>query len=280
MSTHFITNNKLITYGGIIFLCCLTLICYADIIQWMVNRYTSADSYYSHGFLIPLVSIFLIWQEKDRLHMLENTNSYLGLIIVLLSLLLHIVGTVIYIHSVSGFSLFFLIIGLTLFLFGFQITRIIAFPLVFLVFMFPLPMAFISTISFPLKIIAAKSGVWFVSLLGVPVLQEGFHISIPGGSLIVGNPCSGLRSLISFLALGGLYSYLTPLPLIKKWILFITSIPIALLVNMVRVSILVLISHFWGLAAAAPDTIAHTDSGIIVFVIGILFLFLNSKVLE
>lgn len=265
---------------GTVILCVLIFFCYSDVLEWMYYRYMSPDSYYSHGFLIPFVSLFLIWQDRDRLQEVENNHSQLGLIIVCLSLLLHVAGTVIYIYSVSGFSLFFLIIGLTLFLFGSQITRIIAFPLMFLVFMFPVPMAFISIISFPLKMIAAKSGVYLVSLLGIPILREGFNISIPDGSLIVGNPCSGLRSLISFLALGAVYAYLTSLPLVRKWILFIISVPIALLVNIVRVSILILVSHFWGLAAAAPDTMIHTGSGLVIFIIGILFLFLSSKVLE
>ena len=274
------TNNKIVTFAGIISLCCLILFCYVDVLKWIFNRYISPDSYYSHGFLIPFVSLFLIWQDREHLHEVTFTSSKLGLILICFSLLLHVSGTVIYIYSVSGFSLFFLIIGLTLFLFGPQLTRIIAFPLIFLVFMFPLPMAFISIVSFPLKMFAAKSGVYLVSLLGIPVLREGFHISIPNGNLIVGNPCSGLRSLISFLAIGAIYSYLTPLPLIKKMILFISSIPIALLVNIIRVALLIFVSHFFGLAAAAPDTIVHTGSGLLIFVIGILLLFLSAKVLE
>ena len=274
------TNHKIITYLGAISLCCLILFCYIDVLKWMFNRYISSDSYYSHGFLIPFVSLFLIWQDRRRLQEVAFTSSKIGLILICFSLLLHVVGTVIYIYSVSGFSLFFLIIGLTLFLCGPQITKIIAFPLIFLIFMFPLPMAFISIVSFPLKMFAAKSGVFLVTLLGIPVLREGFHISIPNGNLIVGNPCSGLRSLISFLALGALFAHLTSLPLVRKWILFISSIPIALLVNIIRVALLISISHFFGLAAAAPDTIFHTGSGLLIFVIGILLLFLSAKVLE
>jgi len=141
-------------------------------------------------------------------------------------------------------------------------------------------MTFISMISFPLKMFAARCGVWLVGLLGIPILREGFNISIPDGNLIVGNPCSGLRSLISFLALGAVYAYLTSLPFVRKWILFIFSVPIALLVNIVRVSILILVSHYWGLAAAAPDTMVHTGSGLAIFVMGVLLLFFSSKVLE
>ncbi len=274
------TNTKIITSAGIIFLLGVIIFSYADVLQWMLNRYLSPDSYYSHGFLVPFVSLYLIWQDRDRLRELKINSSWLGLILICCSLLLHLAGTIIYIYSVSSFSLFFLIIGLTLFLFGPQITKAIAFPLLFLVFMFPLPMAVISMVSFPLKMFAAKAGVWLVSLFGIPVLREGFNISIPSGNLIVGNPCSGLRSLISFLALGAIYAYLTSLPFARKWVLFIISVPIALLANILRVSILILASHYWGLAAAAPDTILHTGTGLAMFVLGVLLLLVCSKVLE
>jgi exosortase len=117
-------------------------------------------------------------------------------------------------------------------------------------------------------------------MIGIPVFREGFNISIPGGNLIVGNPCSGLRSLISFLALGAVYAYLTHLPLSRKWILFFTTIPIALLSNIVRIPILILVSNYWGLEAAAPDTIVHTGSGLLVFILGFLLLLSAAKVLE
>jgi exosortase len=117
-------------------------------------------------------------------------------------------------------------------------------------------------------------------MIGIPVFREGFNISIPGGNLIVGNPCSGLRSLISFLALGAVYAYLTHLPLSRKWILFFTTIPIALLSNIVRIPILILVSNYWGLEAAAPDTIVHNGSGLLVFILGFLLLLSAAKVLE
>jgi exosortase len=165
-------------------------------------------------------------------------------------------------------------------LFGKEIATAVWFPLFFLIFMFPLPQAVISLVSFPLKIFAAKAGVGVVGLFGIPVHGEGFNIIIPAGHLLVGNPCSGLRSLIAFLALGSVFAYMAPLATTRKWILFLLSIPIALLSNIVRVPILILVSHFWGLEAAAPDTLVHTGSGILVFVLGFLLLLFAAKVLE
>jgi exosortase len=258
----------------------LIAIAYKLTFLWMYDRYMGADSYYSHGFLVPFVSLFFIFQQRDRLRQTEQKTSMIGVYIIFFALFLHILGTILYIFSISGFSIFFLVIGLVLFLFGTKISKIIWFSLLFLVFMFPLPMAVINLISFPLKIFATKAGVSIVSLLGVPVYGEGFNIYIPAGHLLVGNPCSGLRSLIAFLALGSVFAYLAPIGTAKKWFLVFLTIPIALLSNVIRVPILILVSHYWGLEAAAPDTFVHTGSGMLVFIIGFLLLLAIAKVLE
>lgn len=246
----------------------------------MFQRYMGADSYYSHGFIIPFVSLFFVWQLRDKIAAAQVRPSIAGLAIIIFALMLHIIGTLLYIFSISGFSLWFLIIGIVLFLFGAEITRIVWFPLAFLGFMFPLPMAVIGTIAFPLKIFAAKAGVWIVSMFGIAVHGEGFNIFIPAGHLLVGNPCSGLRSLIAFMALGAIFAYTTPVSILRKIFLFVLAIPIALISNIIRVPILILASEFGGLEAAAPGTMVHTGSGLLVFVIGFVLLFAVARVLE
>lgn len=258
----------------------LSIVAYHITFQWMYDRYMVSDSYYSHGFLVPFVSAFLIWQKRDFLKSLPQQKNWTGLIIIVFALSLHILGIALYIFSVSGFSIFFFIIGLSLFFAGKEITKSIIFPLLFLIFMFPLPQAIISSFSFPLKILAAKAGVWIVRMFDVPVHGEGFNIFIPAGHLLVGNPCSGLRSIIAFLALGSVFAYMTPMSKWRKIFLFLLTIPIALLSNIVRVPILILVSHYWGLEAAAPDTIVHTGSGMLVFIIGFILLLTFSKVLR
>jgi exosortase len=239
-----------------------------------------ADSYYSHGFVIPFISGFLIWRRRNELKETEVQFSYWGLLMVIASALIHIVGTVIYVFSVSGLSIFLWILGTSLFLFGKPITRMIVFPLAFLIFMFPLPQAFIGAISFPMKVLVSKLGAWTISCLGISVLREGFHITIPAGTLLVGNPCSGLRSLISFFALGSIYAYLSDLSNFKKWLLFFLTIPIALLSNAIRVPILILLLHFWGPTASAPDSFWHDASGVAVFIVGLSLLFCMGRFLE
>jgi exosortase len=131
-----------------------------------------------------------------------------------------------------------------------------------------------------LKWVVVKTSVDIVRFLGIPVLREGFYIFIPGGSLLVGNPCSGLRSLIIFMALGALSAHMLNISLKRKIFLFLSAIPIAILSNIFRVPILILISHFWGLQAAAPDSFWHTASGVLVFGIGLMLLYFIGRVFQ
>ena len=130
-----------------------------------------------------------------------------------------------------------------------------------------------------MKMLAAKAGVAVVRLLGVSVLRQGFTLTIPAGQLVVGNPCSGIRSLIAFLALGAVLAYLQKASNTRKIILFLLAIPIALLSNMCRVPLLILIDHLWGMKAASPESLLHDATGMFVFVLGFFMLLLGAKVL-
>jgi len=272
-------NTKKINYLFVILIISLFLIGYSDIFQWMYGRYMGADSYYSHGFLVPFVSGYLIWLKKEELAQTQKSGSWIGLILIVGAVFLHIFGTAIYIFSVSGFAIWFLIVGASLFLYGKDVTRIILFPLLFLLFMFPLPGAIITMLSFPLKVLVAQMGVKIASFLGVPLLLEGFVITIPQGDLLVGNPCSGLRSLIAFLAMGSLFAYFSDLSRGRQIFLFLLTIPIAIASNLVRVPILIYWSYKWGLESAAPDTLVHTGSGFVVFILGLILLFIALRCL-
>lgn len=246
----------------------------------MIGRFDSADSYYTHGYLMPFILGFFIWRKRERLKTIQPSCSMWGLLIVLISVAAHLAGTVLYIFSLSGFSMYFFIIGTILFLFGKDITRELTFPLAYMVLMFPLPLAVISAISLPLKIVAVKMGVMIVRLFDIPILREGFNITIPGGNLVVGNPCSGLRSILSFFMVGFLFAYLLETSLSKKIIIIMSIVPIAILSNIIRVPLLILITHFWGQPAASPDSPLHTLSGVLVFAIGLGALISISKMLQ
>lgn len=253
---------------------------YFSTLQWMVQRYLGPDSYYSHGFIVPLVSGYFIWKDRHQLGRIGVESNWIGAILIVVAMLVHILAAALYVFSLSGFSLYLFVIGSVLFLFGRHALAKLFFPLAFLVFMFPVPEAFLTAISLPLKMLVAKTAVFITGLAGMPVFREGFQITIPAGKMLVGNPCSGLRSIIAFLAIASILVHLRPLSKAKSALLFVSAIPIAMSANVLRVLFLISISHVWGLAAARPESFWHGASGIGTFIIGLLLLFLTGNALD
>jgi exosortase len=227
------------------------------------------DSYYSHGFLIPFVTVFLIWQKKDKLRTLAPESSSLGIILIAIGLLMQIVSVITEVYLVSEISLLLNIFGVVLFLFGKKTCRELFFPLAFLTFMIPIPMFLINQISFPMRLIVTNSVVFTLTKFGLPINQKGFEIIFPNTTLVVDTPCSGLRSLIAFLALGSLFAYFFRGALKKKILLLLMAIPIAFITNFLRIAFLSLTAFVYG-AHVATKSVYHDLSGIFVFVIGII----------
>lgn len=246
---------------------------YHSTFVWLYERYTSSDTYYSHGFLVPFITVYLIWLKKEELKKYTPEYNLWGLVIIIFSLILHFLSTLAEVFFVSGFSLYFLCFGITLYLFGEKITKTIFFPLFFLIFMFPLPLVIINAISFPMKMFATKSSVFVMKeILSLPVRNEGFHIFFPNASLVLDNPCSGLRSLITLMALGSVFAYFLKLNIFKKILFFLISIPLAIIMNIVRTILLCVGVYIYG--GHLAKGFYHDFSGYFVF--GLSFIILYS----
>jgi len=247
---------------------------------WLYERYTNPDSHYSHGFLIPLITGYLIWRKRDELKNTVLSNSRIGLVLIVLALLIHIGSIWTHVFFTSGFSILLLLVGIILYLFGPEFTKKISFPLGFLIFMFPLPMGAISVFSFPLKLMVANLGTSLLSLFGFPIFREGAIVHLARTTLTIDDPCSGIRSLISLLALGALMAYISNVGLLKKVTLFVSAIPIAILTNVLRVCALILAANWLGSQWAMPEHWFHTASGMGVFGISMVLIFLTMRALE
>jgi len=259
---------------GVLLFC----IAYWPTFVWLWERATAADSYYSHALLVPFLSAYLVWRRKESVRKLQWQPSAMGFVLILSALAVHVLSMLLDVYFTSGFSILVLIFGLSLYLFGYRITRELLFPLGFLVFMFPLPGAALDAVGVPMKLFVTTSGARIVELLGIPVIQEGFQLHFPSASLVIGNPCSGLRSLISLLALGSLYAYFLAAPLRVVAPILLASIPIALFSNIVRVVMLSLITYRYGSDAASGSL--HDVSGIAVFVLALVLLLATGKLFE
>jgi exosortase len=212
----------------------------------MVARWTAAESYYGHGFLIPLVSLYVIWQRKELLKKAKISSELTGLIIVAIGLLVHILCALLKVYFISGFSFVFALYGLVLFFFGKEVARNLIFPIFFLLAMIPLPLVLISNLTVKLKLFAAQCATVILNKIGFPSIRNGSIIRMPNSFIAVEAPCSGLRSLIALLTLGLIFSFAIKVSYYKKGLILLSSMPIALAANMVRILMLATVNDLYG----------------------------------
>jgi exosortase len=241
----------------------LLLIAYIPTFAWMWDRWFAKESYYGHGILIPLVSLYFVWQRREILQKIRPRGQLWGLVIVVFCLLVHLVCALLKIYFISGFSFVFALYGLILFFFGSQMTRNLTFPLFFLLAMIPLPLVLVGNLTVKLKLFAAQSATFVLNHIGFPSILDGSTIRMPHSFIIIEAPCSGLRSLISLLTLGLLFAYTLKSSYAKKGILLLSGVPIALATNILRILMLGIVNDLYGEKIAMG--FFHDFSGFLVF---------------
>ncbi len=239
---------------------------YDLIVDW------ATDPNYSHGFLVPLISFYLIWSRRKELTETDKKPRPVGLAVVLLGLFLFAAGTAAAEYFTARLSFVIILFGLTWYLFGDQIIRKTWFAFFFLCFMIPIPYVAYYAVAFPLQLAATKITVGLLSAIGVGVVRQGNIIHLAGGhSLEVAEACSGMRSLVALLALGAIYAYWSQRQLAGKATLFLSTIPIAVFANVVRVLLTAVLVVT--LTESVTDEPTHTIMGLLVFVVAYVCLF-------
>ena len=256
----------------------LFLLAYVPTMVWMWDRWFAADSYYSHGILIPFVSVYLIWQRREELAQIKKTRSGWGLPLILAGMLAHTFGALMRVYFISGFSMLAVLVGLILFFYGSKVFKKIMFPVLFLAFMIPVPMVLVTNISFKMKIFAAKIAAAVLNNSGIPAVRDGSLIRMRHAQVIVDDICSGLRSLISLLALGSIFAYWMKSTMGRRLLLFLTAIPIAIITNVIRVIFLSCVAEIWGVELAGGWL--HDVSGFLVFALAFILLYVMVRILE
>jgi exosortase len=222
------------------------------------------DPNYTHGFLVPLFSLYLIWRHRAVLTALPRSGSALGLVILLGGVGQLYLGDLGADNFLMRSSLIVVLGGLVLFHLGFPMFRALLFPLAFLFFMVPLPGVIFYAITFPLQQLAAQQAAWTLDTLGVPVLLDGNIIHLAQLSLGVTEACSGIRSLISLAAGAVAWAYLF-LPVGWATMLFVaTTLPITIAANAARVVVTGLIGQYAGVEYASG--FFHEFAGLVIYV--------------
>ena len=209
------------------------------------------DPNYSHGFLVPLFSGFLVWHQRHELQALAPRGTVFGLVVLVAGILELLLGDLGAENFLMRSSLLVIIAGLVLFHFGPRILQAVAFPLGFLLFMIPLPATVFYAITFPLQSFAASQAATILESIGIPVLLDGNVIHLSQLSLGVTEACSGIRSLISLLAGAAAWAYVA-MP--RGWIAIIfvaSAVPVTIIANVARVVLTGIIGQQWGVEYAS-----------------------------
>ena len=238
---------------------------YVPVLRILVDQWYR-DPDYSHGFLVPLLSAFLIWQRRDKLRQIPVRPSFWGMVIVLMGLGLLVLGSLGAELFLARFSLLCVICGLIVYFCGGAMLRAMAFPMVFLLFAIPIPGVVYNEIVFPLQFIASRFATWTLETLNLfPIMREGNVLILPGMSLEVVEACSGIRSLMSLLALAAGFGYVVERSALARWILFLAMVPLAIISNGTRVMITAIMANYMGPQAA--EGFMHEFSGWVIFVV-------------
>ncbi len=255
----------------------LLVLTYWTVVPGMVSDWNN-DPNYSHGFLVPLIAGYFAWQKWPELKDLPTRPSNLGLLVVIGSLLLLIFGFAGTEYFTMRSSLVFLLAGIILFWFGWAIFKGLLLPVGFLLFMVPLPYIVYDAMAFPLKLLVAKFSVAALKLMGIAVLREGNIIMFPQTVLEVADACSGLRSLMSLLALAVAYAVFSQKSNLMRVIMVLSAVPIAIATNMFRVIVTGVLAQHYG--AAAAEGFFHEFAGLAVFALAMILLFLLGALLR
>lgn len=223
------------------------------------------DPNYTHGFMVPLFSGFLVWQRRAKLATLSPDGSWIGLPVLLGGAGALLLGDLAAENFLMRSSLIVVLAGLVLFHGGRAIFRLLAFPLLFLFFMVPLPATLLYAIAAPLQNLAARNAAWALDGLGVPVLLDGNIIHLTRQSLGVAEACSGVRSLISVLSVAVGWAALTLAGFWSKAVFVAAVVPITIVANALRVVATGLIGQWFGVEYA--QGFFHTFSSWVVFVV-------------
>ena len=235
---------------------------YGDALSETIRRWAHEEEY-SYAFLVPVLSAWLIWTRRDSLPAAMGRPEPMAPVVMLIAMAMNAVGEVSATYIFSQWSLVLAIVALILGVGGRSLFKAIWAPVVLLLFAIPAPYFIASMMSIKLQLISSALGASFIRMLGIPVLLEGNIIDLGAYKLQVADACSGLRYLYPLLSLSFVVAYFFQAPVWKRAVVVLSSIPIAIALNGLRIGLVGVTVAIWG--NRATDEFLHLTEGGIVF---------------
>src|ERR1700730_17437985 len=232
------------------------------------------DPNYTHGFIVPLPSIWIIWSMRSKLAKTVVEPKSWGLLVIAFGVLQLLAETLGAENFVAHSSLLVLLAGLTISIFGTCMLRHLLFPIAWLIFMIPLPAIIFYSITFPLQLLASRMASGLLDVLRITNLREGNVMYFPHYTIGVVEACSGIRSLITLLAFAVLLGYIRSMQIWAQVVLAACTVPVALIFNAVRVASAGVLGNYLGERWA--EGTFHTAVGIVLFLGGLSMITLIS----
>jgi exosortase len=243
---------------------------YAPTMAWLWERWTRSVWDNAHGLLIPPVAAWFAYEELRSRPSERVTSSRWGFAFLIPALTLHALDAGMHTQLLSAVSLVMALPGLALLLLGAPRTRAIAFPLLFMLFALPMPLAVTQGVVMQLRHITTAAAATMLPLLGIPLYAEGTTLHMARGSLQVADACSGFSTLYAAMAVAFLMAYMTKSTPRRLMVLGVAA-PLAVAANILRVLALVLLVVWQG--QGILDTFIHPLSGMLTFALALPVLF-------
>jgi exosortase len=249
---------------------------YYQNLQWLWASWMENPNY-SHGPLIPLIALYLIYQKREKLKaaFAANHDAHAGILIIILAGMIQVLCLRAQITFLSSYSMIVMIMGMVWYFLGKKTFVELRFPLAYLIFMVPFWVGILNMISSVLKMASSVISYHLLRLLGFAALRDGVMLAMRNGNLEVADPCSGIRSLVSLLAAGVLIAYLDKGYPLRKVIIVFLVVPLAVFWNSIRIVVFGVLLEFTGSFPA--EGFFHTATGVLVFILSWLPLILIAR---
>ncbi len=269
------SSTKKLPWTAIAWFGMLLIACYFPVLRRMVGQWNN-DPDMGHGFFVPLIAAFIVWQRREELAAIQPEPNWWGLLVVAwggLQLMLATLGAELF---TGRMSFVVTLIGVVWTLGGTVMLKKLAFPLFLLFFMLPIPAVIYSAATFKLQILASQLADSALTLLSIPVLREGNVLELPNQKLSVVDACSGIRSLLSLTFLSLVYGYFFERRNWVRVVLFFSTIPIAIVANASRVTMTGIMTQ---VKAELAEGFFHQAEGWVIFMVALVILIVWHQVL-